>query len=87
MYEASPANVSVGGIPLITIAGGLMVLVQILIVMLYFVFPSIGLQADQAIYVLLGSIVSALVIFYIAWFVRKSKGEDLKYVFEEIPPE
>ena len=74
LYEASPANVSFAGMPLISISGVLMVLIQVMVVALYFVFPSIGLQADQAIIALVGTIALGLIIFYIAWYVRKSRG-------------
>lgn len=88
VYDASPARIRVGGIPLISILGA------ILAAWVGFEFIS-GLTVpglfipnlEQGLLVTGAVIGIGLVIFVVSWVVRRAQGIDPSYVYREIPPE
>jgi len=87
-YEASPIrNMRVGGLPLISVAGVLAVIVCIFASYLYLSYPSLGLgpwQTAILMYIVAGVI--ALALYFVATQYRKRKGIPVELAFKEIPP-
>jgi amino acid transporter len=94
MFESSPAVVKkrLGGIPVITILG-----VAGLISSIFISYsslspavtppPSGALIRDLAYAIVPLTIISALIIYAVSYYYRRSKGMNLDLVFKEIPPE
>jgi amino acid transporter len=92
LYQASPANVSWGGIPVLYIVGPLSILVMLFLTWLTVTYPGLALAGDPnnlwQIPAFMGMIVVVgLVIYYGAKFVRRSQGIDVDLVYRELPPE
>ena len=88
LYKSSPAKAEFLGIPVIVIAGIITVAAEVLYTIVVFQFGL--LPPDQiplGLAVVGGVSALAVIIYYIAYFVRKSQGIDLRYVFKELPPE
>jgi len=88
LYNASPAKVEFLGLPLVSIAGVVAVVAEILygyVVFKYGILP----PAVQTLGVIVvgGVTLFAVVVYYVAVAVRKSQGIDLRDVFRELPPE
>jgi amino acid transporter len=92
LYQASPANVSWGGIPVLYIVGPLSILVMLFLTWLTVTYPGLALAGDPnnlwQIPAFMGMIVViGLVIYYGAKMVRRSQGIDVDLVYRELPPE
>jgi amino acid transporter len=93
LYQASPANVKVAGIPVLKIVAPLSILVMLFLTWCTLAFPALALGGDFAknwwqIPAFMGMIVViGLVIFYGARFIRRSQGIDIDLVYRELPPE
>lgn len=88
LYEHSPAKWEIGGIPVISIAGAVTLLVEIGTASIYFFFPTLGLPnfATTAAVLLIPLLLGAAV-FYGSRLIRSRQGIDLTAVYREIPPE
>lgn len=90
IFEKSPAVVKtkVGGVPVISIAGGLTVIVSLIIVYFTLVPSLTGLTS---FYDLVGTVVGLgilpFVIYYIGKAYRRSKGVALEAQYKVIPPD
>jgi amino acid transporter len=90
IFEKSPSVVKakLGGVPMITIWGILMIIVSA-----YSVYASIvpGLTGTTSLYKLVGSIVFIavlpVIIYLVAHFYRRSKGFSLELQYKTIPPD
>src|SRR6185436_14688958 len=92
LYQASPANVSVGGIPVLYIVAPLAILVMLFLVWLTVTYPALALAGNPdnlwQIPAFMGMIVViGLVLYYVAKAVRSSQGIDVDLVYKELPPE
>jgi APA family basic amino acid/polyamine antiporter len=92
LYQASPANVRFGGIPVLYIVAPLSILVMLFLVYLTVTYPALALagNADNLwqIPAFMGMIVVVgLVLYYAAKMVRRSQGVDVDLVYRELPPE
>jgi len=92
LYQASPANVKVGGIPVLKIVAPLSALVMVFLIYLTFAYPGLALAGKPEnawqIPAFIGMIVViGLVIFYGARMIRRSQGVDIDLVYRELPPE
>jgi len=92
LYQSSPANVKLLGIPVLRIVAPLSVLVMLFLVYLTFKYPALALAGnpDNAwqIPAFMGMIVViGLVIYYGAKFIRRGQGVDIDLVYRELPPE
>jgi len=89
MFTRTPswANKKVGGIPILSILGGIGAI--LLLVNFYYLFasPAVSGVSPMSAVVVSVSYVIFIVLFYIVKAYRKSQGIDLRYVFQEIPPE
>jgi amino acid transporter len=92
LYVGSPANVSVGGIPVLQIAAVLSFLVVAFLTWETLHYPALALSGDPGHrwYVpafMAGIVVVGLLIYYIARAVRSSQGIDVDLVYRELPPD
>ena len=91
LYQASPANVTFAGLPVLKIVAPLSVLVMVFLVYAVLAYPPLALgSSDNAWWVpafMIGIVVVGLVIFYGARAIRKSQGIDIDLVYRELPPE
>ena len=91
LYRASPANVNVGGIPVLKIVSPLAILVMLFLTYCVLAYPPLALgSADNTWWVpaFIGMIVVVgLVVYYGAKFIRRGQGIDIDLVYRELPPE
>jgi amino acid transporter len=91
LYQASPANIKVAGIPVLYIVAPLAILVMAFLVYCVFAYLPLALgSADNAWWVptfMLAIVVIGLAVYYVAKFVRRSQGIDIDLVYKELPPE
>jgi hypothetical protein len=91
LFNNSPriVNYKIGGkIPLITITGGIVTVFFWFIAYMVLVTPSIsGIVNLQTVGSMLGFSLIGTALFEIAKYYRKRQGIDMKYLFNEIPPE
>ncbi len=91
IFEASPiAKYKLGGMPWLSILGVLSLIVNLYIAYIFVAGPSFtGVTAPttSSIEFVLGIFLACLVVYLIAWGIRRSQGIDLKLSFSEVPPE
>jgi amino acid transporter len=91
LYQASPANLKVGGIPVLKIVAPLSILVMAFLVYCVLAYPPLALgSSDNTWWVpaFLGMIiVVGLVVYYGARVIRRGQGIDIGLVYRELPPE
>lgn len=88
VYESSPgAAYKVGGIPLVTILGGLGFLLGSGMLFLFMFDARLGLTSPLAYQVVFGVLLVSAIWYFIAKNSQKSKGINVDYAFKEIPPE
>jgi amino acid transporter len=91
VYEASPgAKYTVGGIPLVTIVGALGFLLGGFMVVSFLFVEDLGLAFTSnafPYYIVLGTAIFGLLVYFIMRQVRASAGLKVEYAFREIPPE
>ncbi|MBL8099977.1 MAG: APC family permease, partial [Anaerolineales bacterium] len=88
VYESSPgAAYKVGGIPLVTILGGLGFLLGSGMLFLFMFDARLGLTSALAYQVVFGILLVSAIWYFIAKNAQKSKGINVDYAFKEIPPE
>jgi amino acid transporter len=92
LYDASPGSrYTLGGLPLVTILGGLGFLLGAFMVGAFLVVPDLGLAFDAANptpYVLvLGTILFGLAVYFAMKQAKEHQGIHVEYAFREIPPE
>ncbi|HEY6469652.1 MAG TPA: amino acid permease [Candidatus Dormibacteraeota bacterium] len=92
LYQGSPANVKVLGVPLLYIVGGLSIAEFVGIIAISFVNPLSVMNGNRDDWWwipawLLGLIVVGCLLYYIPRFIRSSQGINIKFVYKELPPE
>ena len=91
LYRASPANVSVGGIPVLKIVAPLAAIVMDFLTYAVLAYPPLALgSSDNAWWVpafMGGIVVVGLVVYYGARLIRSGQGIDVDLVYRELPPE
>lgn len=92
LYEGSPANISVAGIPLLQIVAPLTFAVVAFLTWEAWHYPALALSGnpDHRWYIIAfmgGIVVVGLAIYYIARAVRRSQGIDIDLVYKELPPD
>jgi amino acid transporter len=88
LYNSSPAKVEFLGIPVVSIAGLVAVLAEVLYTYVVFKFGLLPPPQQGLGLIITGAvIVVSAAIYYIAYFIRKSQGIDLRLLFKELPPE
>jgi amino acid transporter len=87
MFESSPANIKVGGIPVMTLVG-----IGNAIFMAVFLYQNwtdsaLGANNPVSLTLILSILVISFVLFFIIRAIRKNKGIDIDALYREIPPE
>lgn len=86
-FEASPAAIRVGGIPLMTIAGTIGAIFLGYLVTRSFVDDAFGANSTTTIYTNIGVLVAGIVWYLVTRAVRSQEGVDMGKRFAEIPVE
>jgi APA family basic amino acid/polyamine antiporter len=88
VYEASPgAQYKLGGIPWVTILGVIGFIGGGVMVLLFILYPQLGLTSNLAYVVVFGVLVFSGIWYILVKNAQKSRGIDVDYAFKEIPPE
>ncbi|MBM4426734.1 MAG: amino acid permease [Chloroflexi bacterium] len=88
VYESSPgAAYKLGGIPLVTILGGLGFVLGSAMLLMFMFDPRLGLTSPLAYQVVFGVLAVSAIWYFISKNMQKSKGINVDYAFKEIPPE
>jgi APA family basic amino acid/polyamine antiporter len=92
LYDASPANVKVGGIPLLKIVAPLSFLAMAFLVYDTLKYPDLALSGDSGHrwYVpafMLATAAFGLIVYYGARLWRSGSGVDVDLVYRELPPD
>ncbi len=91
IFDASPASkYKLGSIPILTIVGFLSLIVNLFIAYIFIFGPPLGflsVYSASSIEFVVGIFVACLLIYFIAYGVRKSQKIDLTLSFKEVPPE
>jgi APA family basic amino acid/polyamine antiporter len=88
LYRASASTRQLLGIPLVSIAGALSIVSGLLLYVLYFHYPALGLADKGKLFTWLGGAVGAALVYYVGVrIVRSRQGVDLARTYAEIPPE
>ena len=92
LYKASPANISVFGIPVLYIVGVLSIVIFLVMLVISTQFPALVMGGDPnnawwipAFFVAM--IVIGGAIYYVPRFLRAREGVDIGLVYRELPPE
>jgi len=90
LFEASPVNYRVGGIPVLSLCGIGIIIPELLFAYELFYDPGwnwSGAYAWQTWVATFGIFIIAAVIYLVSRAYQKSKGVDIRLAFKEIPPE
>jgi basic amino acid/polyamine antiporter, APA family len=88
LFESSPVNGRVGGVPLMSVIGLLSFAALAIEAWAFLTDPSAGLNGRPAlVWMNIGIFVSGFVIYYVAKAVQKGRGVDISRRFAEIPIE
>lgn len=90
VFEGSPAaKYKIGGFPVLSIMGILALIVNLWIgyVLLASPLAVVPVSTDTSVAFVIGIFVACLIIYSIAWGVRKRQGIELEMSFREVPPE
>jgi basic amino acid/polyamine antiporter, APA family len=92
LYQASPANVNLFGIPLLYITGGLSIIIFGILIWVSFKYPALVMSGDPShvwwIPTFLASLIAiGLIIYYLPRYLRRRQGVIIDFVYQELPPE
>lgn len=92
LYKASPANVSVAGIPVLVVTGVLSIVLFLFMLYISTQYPGLVMGGDPNNWwyipvFFLAMILIGLAIYYIPKFARSGEGVDVSLVYRELPPE
>jgi amino acid transporter len=94
IYDASGVAWKIGPIPIVTIAGIVWVIFDLLCLFYFVIDPNLGandayskILPGFSLYLTLGISVFAFAYYWIIKYVRKRQGIDISLAFKELPPE
>ena len=91
LYQASPANIAWGGVPLLKIMAPISFAVMIFLVYDVLKYPALAIGTTSHwwyVPVFMGATaLFGLLVYYVAKYVRRSQGVDVDLVYHELPPE
>ncbi len=87
LYRSSPANISVAGIPVLSIVAVLSIVVMIGLAYVVLSYPQLGIVPWQGFAFMGSLIVLGLLIYFVARAVRSNQGINLDLIYHELPPE
>jgi len=87
LYKNSPANISIAGIPLLSVVAVLSIVVIVGLAYVVLSYSQLGIIPWQGFAFMGSLIVLGLLIYFIARAVRSSQGINLDLIYRELPPE
>jgi hypothetical protein len=87
MWEASPINQRLFGVPRITLIGVASVVVYLIFLIPLLTNSTLGANATVGIVAMVVLFVLPFIIYAISYFWNRSRGVDLRLAFESLPPE
>ncbi len=92
LYRASPANISLFGIPVLYIVGTLSIIEFIGIAVISTQFPALVMSGDSKNLWWIPAWFAALIVggallYYVPRFIRARQGINIGFVYKELPPE
>src|SRR5919106_7031321 len=88
LFESSPVNDRIGGLPMMTVVGFLSLVALVIMAWAFLTDPSAGLVGrPELVWMNIGIFVSGLVIYYVAKAVQRARGVDISRRFAEVPIE
>jgi APA family basic amino acid/polyamine antiporter len=88
VYESSSAKWEIAGVPVVTVAGVLLLGFVVFEFIAFFAYAGLGiLNRGQALWVILAVLAIGALIFALSYATKRSRGVDLMLVYREIPPE
>jgi amino acid transporter len=88
IYKASPiSNLNLGGIPLITITGVIGAVVSLGLLVLFLVWPDLGVYNVTSLIAIVGSLVLFIVYYFIRKAVMAERGIDVELSSKQLPPD
>ena len=88
VFESSPVNGRIAGVPWITVVGGLSFVALLVMAYAFLTDPSAGLNGKPGLIAMnVGIWLSGLVIYFVARAVQARRGVDISRRFKEIPVE
>jgi APA family basic amino acid/polyamine antiporter len=92
LYQSSPANVNLWGIPVLYIVGALSIIEFLVIIGISLKYPALVMNGDSSNIwwipaFLAALIVAGLIIYYAPRYLRRRQGVNIDFVYTELPPE
>jgi amino acid transporter len=92
LYQSSPANANLWGIPVLYITGVLSIIEFLVIIGIALKYPALVMNGDPSNIwwipaFLAALIVVGLLVYYIPRFLRQRQGVNVDFVYRELPPE
>jgi APA family basic amino acid/polyamine antiporter len=88
VYEASPgAKYKIGSVPWVTVLGVIGFVVGGIMVLMFMLYPALGLTSQLAYTVVFGVLIVSGVWYILAKAAQRRRGINVEYAFKEIPPE
>jgi amino acid transporter len=87
VYRASPANIRVGGLPLMSIMGGLSTVFLLVFAWAFWTKDDYGVNSNWSKAMVFIIPAAAITIYGLSWAWHRMRDEDLSLAFKEIPPE
>ena len=87
LYKGSPADIKVAGIPIMVIAGIGTVIFMVWLIYMFLVEPLYLLNSATGLTGVGFSFVLGIILYIIAYYVRKREGISIGMVYKEIPPD
>jgi len=91
LYQASPANIKLGGIPVLKIVAPLSFLVMAFLVYDTLKYPALAIGTTSHWWYVPGFMAAVaafgLLVYYVAKYARRSQGVNVDLVYRELPPE
>lgn len=91
LYDTSPSNVKLMGIPVLRIVSPLSALIMIFLTWMVLKYPALAIGSTKNAWwvpaFIGGIVVVGLLLYYIPKMIRRSQGINIDLVYQELPPE
>ncbi len=91
LYQASPANVKLGGIPVLYIVSPLAILAMVFLTWCVVTYPPLAIGSPDNLWwvpsFIAMIVIVGLVVYFGAKVIRRGQGIDIDLVYKELPPE
>jgi amino acid transporter len=92
LYKGSPASVSIFGVPLLYIVGGLSIIEFIALAIISTQFPALVMDGSTKNFWWIPAWFGALIVggallYYVPLWIRRRQGINIEFVYKELPPE